>query len=179
MSLLLVKTIHIIAVVSWFAGLFYLGRIFVYHREAIDKPEPDQRILTDHFKIMEGRVYKIIMSPAMVLTWLTGLGLIHLYGLEWFKISTWLHYKMIAVILLTIYHAYCKKVSTALAQKAFPFSSFGFRLFNEVPTLFLIIIVAFAIYKNAISIASLFTSIILIVVVLIILTKLYKSIRER
>jgi putative membrane protein len=179
MSLLLVKTIHIVAVVSWFAGLFYLGRIFVYHREALDKPEPDQRILTDHFKTMEGRVYKIIMSPAMVLTWLTGLGLIHLYGLEWFKMSTWLHYKMIAVILLTIYHSYCKKVSTTLGQKSVPFSSFGFRLFNEVPTLFLITIAALAIYKNTISLTSLFSSLFLIVVVLIILTKLYKALREK
>ena len=178
MDIFLVKTIHIIGVVSWFAGLFYLGRIFVYHREAFDKPEQEKQILTKQFDLMEMRVFKIIMTPAILITWITGLLMIHIYGLEWFKLSTWLHYKFIFVILLSAYHGYCNKVIRKLGKEEKLFSSFGFRLFNEVPTVLLILIVSLAIYKNAVQISNLMMSILVIMLVLFGLTKLYKSLRR-
>ncbi len=179
MSILILKTIHIIAVVSWFAGLFYLGRMFVYHREALDKSEPAKTILTDQISVMENRVYKIIMNPAMMLSWIFGLLIVYQYGLQWFKLNNWLHFKIILVIGLTIYHMYCKKVIKYLDHGQVPMSSFQFRLFNEVPTIFLITIVALAVFKNATNPITLFVSIIAIILVLILLTLLYKKFRTR
>lgn len=179
MSILIYKTIHIIAVVSWFAGLFYLGRMFVYHREALDKPEPDRTILIDQITIMEHRVYKIIMNQAMILSWVFGILMIYQYGMEWFKLNTWLHYKILLVIGLTGYHLYCNKMISYLGKGKLPMSSMGFRLFNEVPTIFLITIVALAIFKNATNPITLFVSILAIILLLILLTLLYKKIRSK
>jgi putative membrane protein len=179
MELFVVKTIHIIGVISWFAGLFYLGRIFVYHSEAFEKSAQEKYILTSQFKLMEQRVFKIIMNPALLITWITGLVMIHLYGLEWFKLSVWLHYKMTFLIFLSIYHAYCAKVIKKLGKEEFLMSSMGFRLFNEVPTILMILIVSLAVYKNTLSIGVLLFWIFVITVLLIILTRIYKSIRDR
>lgn len=179
MELFITKTIHIIGVISWFAGLFYLGRIFVYHREAFEKSAQEKDILTDQFQLMEQRVFKIIMNPALLITWITGLLMIHLYGIEWFKLSTWVHYKMTFVVLLSIYHGYCSKVIKKLKREEFLMSSMGFRLFNEVPTIFMILIVSLAVYKNSISIGELLFWIFVIMIILIVLTKMYKYIRDK
>ena len=148
MLLLLFKTIHFVGFTAWLAGIFYLVRMFVYHTEAYDEAEPAGSILQERYALMEHRVYHIICNPAMIITWLAGIGIIATYGWEWFGFNTWLHIKIVLLMLLTIYQLYCKKLMNDLLKGKTGYSSFQFRLFNEVPTLLLIAIIIFAVYKN-------------------------------
>jgi len=177
-AILIFKIIHIVGFVAWFAGLFYLVRMFVYHTEAFDYEEPKNGILRNQYNIMEWRVYSIICNPAMMITWTFGLLMIYLYGYEWFADNRWLHIKITLLILMTIYHVYCKSLIRKLEKGKTGFSSTQFRLFNEVPTLFLILISSIAVFKNATNYMVLVASIIGIAVILVIMTKLYKKIRE-
>ena len=107
MSILLLKSIHIIAAVAWFAGLFFLVRIFVYHRESFDMEEPKSSILGQEYGLIEGRVYKIICTPAMVITWICGLAMIGIYmgqDSQWMAVNGWLHVKLLLVILYQRIH---------------------------------------------------------------------------
>ena len=126
MAVLVFKTLHIIGFTAWFAGLFYLVRIFVYHTEAYDLSDPEKSIMRKQYNLMENRVYKIIMNPAMMLTWTCGLIMIYLYGWEWYKANIWLHFKIGLLILLTIYHVYCKGLIKKLEKGKTGFTSFGF-----------------------------------------------------
>lgn len=150
------KSLHVVGFVSWFAGLFYLVRIFVYLMEAGEREEPARTILTEQFTAMSWRVYKIICNPAMMITWVAGLGMITLdllgvtsYG--YFSAGTpgWLHVKLLLLVLLTVYHVYCKKLIGRMEAGERPFSAWQFRLFNEVPTLFLVSISFIAVYGKA------------------------------
>ena len=87
----LFKALHIVGFVAWFAGMFYLVRMFVYHREAQDDEQPKRDILTQQFNRMEWRVYKINCNPAMMLTWICGLSMLYLNGLEWLKVNPWMY----------------------------------------------------------------------------------------
>lgn len=151
MALFFFKSLHIVAFVAWFAGLFYLVRMFVYHREAQDQPEPARGILSAQFALMEWRVYRIICNPAMLLTWACGLAMLYLHGLAWLAANPWMHVKLLLLVLLSGYQAWCKKVIQVLERGAFPYSSFQFRLLNEVPTVFLLSIVLLAVYRNALN----------------------------
>jgi putative membrane protein len=172
------KIIHIIGFVAWFAGLFYLVRMFVYHTEAYDYEEPKKDILRTQFNLMERRVYTIICNPAMMITWTFGLLMIYGYGYEWFALSFWLHIKIAILILMTIYHVYCKLLIRKLEVGKTGFTSTQFRLFNEVPTLFLILITSIAIFKNATNPFILIGSIIGIGILLVVMTKIYKLVRD-
>ncbi|MEM9545526.1 MAG: protoporphyrinogen oxidase HemJ [Bacteroidota bacterium] len=172
------KIFHIVGFVAWFAGLFYLVRMFVYHTEAFDKKEPKQGILRSQFNLMEWRVYKIICNPAMMITWTAGLTMIFLQSYDWFAANTWLHFKITLVFLLTIYHVYCKRIIKKLEHGKTGLSSTQFRLFNEVPTVFLILISSIAVYKNATNPYILVVTIIGIIILLIVFTKMYKKVRE-
>ncbi len=171
------KVTHIIGFVAWFAGLFYLVRMFVYHTEAYDYEEPKKDILRTQFNLMEWRVYSIICNPAMMITWTFGLLMIYLYGYDWFAVNTWLHFKIGILILMTIYHIYCKSLIRKLENNKAGFSSTQFRLFNEIPTIFLILIVSIAVFKNGTNPYILVLSIAGIAILLIAMTKLYKRIR--
>ena len=171
------KIIHIVGFVAWFAGLFYLVRMFVYHTEAYDFEEPKKDILRSQFNLMEWRVYSIICNPAMMITWTFGLLMIYMYGYEWFAINHWLHFKIVLLILMTVYHVYCKSLIKKLEKGKTGFSSTKFRLFNEIPTLFLITITSIAVFKNTTNPFILVASIVGIIVVLVILTKVYKKMR--
>lgn len=173
------KIVHIIGFTAWFAGLFYLVRMFVYHTEAYDEAQPKQDILKAQFHLMETRVYKIICNPAMLITWIFGLLMIYHNGMDWFKVNYWLHAKLVLVFLLSGYMGYCKTLIKQLKEGKTKFSSTQFRLFNEVPTLFLILIVSTAIFKNATNPLILGVSIVGVMISLILLTKLYKRIREK
>ncbi|MFK7931939.1 MAG: CopD family protein, partial [Saprospiraceae bacterium] len=98
MLILYAKVIHIIGFVAWFAGLFYLVRMFVYNVEADDKPKNKKKILQDQYHIMQWRVYKIIVNPAMMITWTAGLTMLYLHGMEWFKVNFWMHSKLLLLI---------------------------------------------------------------------------------
>ena len=140
-SYLLFKSLHLIAVVSWMAGLLYLPRIFVYHVENKEKKEA-----TDIFEVMEKRLYFYIMIPAMILTWLFGIILVYLNGIEIFS-QLWMQLKIVLVILLSAYNDYLGKCLLSLKNNTNIRSAKFFRIINEIPTVMLIFIVFLVIFK--------------------------------
>ena len=140
-SYLLFKSLHLIAVVSWMAGLLYLPRIFVYHVENKQKKEA-----TDIFEVMEKRLFFYIMRPAMIFTWIFGLILIYLNGIEIFY-QLWMQVKLVLVILLSGYNDYLGRCLVSLKNNSNSKSSKFFRIINEIPTVMLIFIVFLAIFK--------------------------------
>ena len=140
-SYLLFKSLHLISVISWMAGLLYLPRIFVYHVENL-KDKNTSLI----FKVMEKKLYFYIMTPAMILTWLFGLILISSLGPEIFS-TTWIKLKLLLVILLTTYHFYLSKLLGDFEIDQNTKSSKFFRIINEVPTILLILIVFIVVFK--------------------------------
>ena len=137
---LLFKSLHIIAVISWMAGLLYLPRIFVYHAEAQDISQKEV------FKVMERKLYNFIMMPAMIASWLFGLLLIHFLGFSIFS-EIWMQIKLVSILLLTHYHFYLGKNLRLFSKDENNKSSKFFRIINEIPTLLLIIIVFSVIFK--------------------------------
>ena len=138
---LLFKSLHLIAVISWMAGLLYLPRIFVYHVENYKKKET-----TEIFETMEKKLYFYIMRPAMIISWLFGILLIYQIGFESFS-QFWLQLKIFFVIILTVYHEYLGKCLTSLRDGSNSKSSRFFRIINEIPTILLILIVFIVIFK--------------------------------
>ncbi len=138
---LIFKSLHLIAVISWMAGLLYLPRIFVYHVENFEKREA-----TEIFETMEKKLYFYIMRPAMLLTWIFGIILIYINGLETFS-QLWLQVKLVLIILLTIYHEYLGACLKSLRLRANNKTSSFFRIINEVPTILLIFIIFIVVFK--------------------------------
>ena len=137
---LLFKSLHLIAVISWMAGLLYLPRIFVYHSEN------DNEIITNVFKTMEKKLFYYIMTPAMILSWFFGLILIHEIGFNQLA-NLWLQLKLLLVTLLTIYHFYLGYLLTKFKSDLNEKTSKFYRYLNEIPTLLLILIVFIVIFK--------------------------------
>jgi len=137
---LLFKSLHLIALISWMAGLLYLPRIFVYHSEN------DNKIVTTVFKTMEKKLFYYIMTPSMLLSWLFGLLLVSIIGFNQFA-SLWLQCKLILVCLLTIYHFYLGYLLNRFKFNQNTKSSKFYRYINEIPTLLLILIVFIVIFK--------------------------------
>ena len=137
----ILKTVHIFSVIAWMAGLLYLPRIFVYHVENKEKKEA-----TDIFEVMEKRLLFYIMRPAMIFTWIFGLILIYLNGIEIFS-QLWMQIKIVLVVLLSAYNDYIGKCLLALKNNTNTRSSKFFRIINEVPTILLILIVFIVIFK--------------------------------
>ena len=140
-SYLLFKSLHLIAVISWMAGLLYLPRIFVYHVENKEKKEA-----TDIFEVMEKRLFYYIMRPAMVFTWIFGLILIYLNGVEIFS-QLWMQIKIVLVILLSAYNDYLGKCLLSLKNNSNTRTSKFFRIINEIPTVLLIGIIIVVVFK--------------------------------
>ena len=140
-SYLLLKSLHLIAVISWMAGLLYLPRIFVYHVENLK-----DKNISSIFKTMERKLYFYIMMPAMILTWIFGLILISNLGFEVFS-TLWMKLKLLLVVLLTIYHFYLAKLLGNFKLNENTKSSKFFRIINEVPTILLILIVFIIVFK--------------------------------
>ncbi len=138
---LLFKSIHLIAVISWMAGLLYLPRIFVYHAENIENINS-----SNIFKTMEKKLFYYIMTPAMILSWIFGLMLIFTLGFSVFN-ELWIQLKLIFVILLTIYHFYLGKCVSNFVINQNNSSSKFYRIINEIPTILLIIIVFIVVFK--------------------------------
>ena len=138
---LLFKSLHLIAVISWMAGLLYLPRIFVYHVENYQKKEA-----TEIFEIMEKRLFNYIMRPAMLLSWLLGIILILNIGIETFSFL-WLQIKLILVFLLSVYNEYLGKCVKLLKIGENKKSAKFYRIINEIPTILLILIVFIVIFK--------------------------------
>ena len=138
---LIFKSLHIIAVISWMAGLLYLPRIFVYHVE-----NNEEKKISNVFKVMEKKLYFYIMTPAMILSWLFGISLLHYLGIDQIN-QFWLKAKILLVVILTLYHLYLGKCLKDFAIDINKRSSKFFRIFNEVPTILLIFIIFVVIFK--------------------------------
>ena len=138
---LLFKSLHLIAVISWMAGLLYLPRIFVYHSQNNTQP-----IISEVFKVMEKKLFYYIMTPAMILSWIFGLLLIHEIGFD--KLGQkWKILKLIFVVLLTLYHLYLGKILGQFKLDSNKHSHKFYRYINEIPTLLLILIIFVVIFK--------------------------------
>ncbi len=138
---LLFKSLHLISVISWMAGLLYLPRIFVYHAE-----NNDDRKVSDVFKVMEKKLYLYIMTPAMILSWLFGLLLIQSIGFQQLG-QTWMILKIIFVIFLSLYHFYLGQTLNKFKIDQNTHSHKFYRLINEIPTILLILIIFVVIFK--------------------------------
>lgn len=133
------KALHIIAVISWMAGMLYLPRLFVYHADAVSGSEQSET-----FKVMERRLLKFIMTPAMIMTWLVGIVLV-LQG-QWFG-ATWFHVKLALVLVMTILHGLFTQWAREFALDRNPREQKFYRIINEIPTVLMILIVALATVK--------------------------------
>ncbi len=173
------KSLHIIGFVSWFAALFYLPRLFIYHTEALDEQEPKRSILLAQYIIMENRLYKIIMTPALVITFVGGLSMLHLRGMDWLQYNAWMHWKLGLLTLLVAYHFYSNSIMKRLAAETKVMTSTQFRLYNEVTTLFLVAIVLLAVYKNSLQFWYALGGLIGLGISLSLGVRFYKAIRER
>lgn len=140
------KAFHIVGIVVWFAGLFYLVRLFIYHVEANQEPEPARTILKNQYQIMEKRLYNIITTPGMLVTVAMAIGLLSTEP-DVLK-EGWLHVKLGFVVLLLGYHHYCKRLMKQLAQDTCKWNSQQLRALNEAPTIMLVVIVLLAVFKN-------------------------------
>ena len=139
--MLWIKSLHVIAMVAWFAGLFYLPRLFVYHVGCADAPGRER------FEVMERRLYWAIMTPAAVVTVLTGLALLVDYAWAAYSKAGWLHVKLTLVALLVVYHWLCGRYLVALREGRNTHSARFYRVFNELPTLILVAVVCLTIVK--------------------------------
>lgn len=146
MAYLFFKALHFIGFVSWFAGIFYIVRLFVYHREAWDRKDETGSILRKQYEVMEGRLLNIIQTPALFMTLTGGIGML-VISPDWLT-QPWLHVKLTLVAGLIIYHISNYRQMKKLRTVPTRFSSMGFRLYNELPTLALIAIVMLAVWKN-------------------------------
>ena len=181
---LLFKAFHIVGFVAWFAGLFYFVRMFVHHTDGLAKPEPDRSVLHRQFVKMEDLVYRIIVSRAMMITWSFGLAMLawntYYFGADWWAANPWMHVKLVLLVLLTGYQIWCKRIMLHLRDTMeSPFSSFQFRLANELPTLFLLAIVLLGVFKNMLNFLYAFGGIVAFGVLLFFLAKAFKKSRER
>ena len=146
MYYLYLKVFHIIGVIVWFAGLFYLGRLFVYHREADDRSEPERTTLKSQFSLMERRLYYGIAWPGLCISVFFGIALIIVSGFP-----GWLHVKLAFVAALVAYHLWCGYLRKSLLKENCIWNGTKFRLFNEIPTLLLFSTVFIVVFKSSIS----------------------------
>ena len=173
----IVKSLHIIFVVTWFAGLFYIVRLFVYHYEAAITDEPERGILIKQFQLMEKRLWYGITWPSLIGTYIFGIWMILLN--PFFLKTDWMQLKLLFVLGLTIYHFSCQAILNQLKKNIFKYSSQKMRIWNEVATLFLVAIVFLVVAKNTIDYAYGLIGLVAFGVLLMLAIKAYKRIRER
>ena len=171
------KAFHLIGVVVWFAGLFYLVRLFVYHAEASQEPEPAQTILKKQYELMEKRLYNIITTPGMVVTVAMAIGL--LTTEPEVLHDRWLHIKLAFVVALVIYHHYCGRIMRKLASGECQWTGQQFRALNEAPTILLVAIVLLAVFKNNLPTDITAWGIFGMIIVLAVTIQLYAKKRKR
>ena len=169
-----IKALHIIFVVTWFSGLFYIVRLFVYSAEANTKPEPERSILLKQFSIMQKRLWYGITWPSAILTLIFGTWLWYLFG----SLPTWLLVKLLFVLGLFFYHLSLHAIFKQQAKDLFKYSSQQLRLWNEIATLFLFTIVMIAVVKQILSVVWAIAGIVAFAIVLLVAIKLYKKFRK-
>lgn len=171
------KAFHLIGIVVWFSGLFYLVRLFIYHVEANEQPQPAQGILKQQYELMEKRLYNIITTPGMVVTVAMAIGLLTTEPAV--LASTWLRIKLALVALLLAYHGYCWYLMRQLAKGECGWSSQQLRGLNEAPTVLLVAIVLLAVFKNSLPLDTTTWVIFAMVVAMVATIQLYAKKRKR
>lgn len=169
-----IKALHIIFVVTWFSGLFYIVRLFIYSAEANEKTEPERSILLKQFGIMQKRLWYGITWPSAILTLIFGIWMGILYG----SLPTWLLVKLFFVLGLFIYHFSLHKIFKQQRKEIFCWSSQQLRIWNELATLFLISIVMLVVVKQLLSVVWGIVVLIIFSVLLLTAIKLYKKYRK-
>ena len=172
-----IKALHIIFVVSWFAGLFYMVRLFIYHTETKDKSKEEARILVDQYKIMERKLWYIITTPAMVLTVLFGTWMLFLN--PYLLIQPWMHIKLTFIVLLLVYHFICQRTMNQLKRDEIKWTSFQLRLWNELATLFLVAVVFLVELQTSMDWVKGTLGFFLVGIALMIAVKIYKKARNK
>ncbi len=175
MAYLWFKSLHIIGFVTWFAGLFYLVRLFVYHAEAKEKGGTALDVLHPQYSLMEWRLYYIITWPGMLITLIFGTAMVVLNPAI---LTQWLLIKIALVFGLVLYHIYCRTLLIAFSKSENTPSNSILRLYNEVPTLLLVAIVLLAVMKNSLNAVTAFGLLAGLMVILMLGIKIYKRMRN-
>ena len=177
MHILYLKALHIIFVITWFAGLFYIVRLFIYHVEAEKKEEPAKEILQTQYKLMSKRLWYIITWPSAILASVFAFWM--LYKNPYYLQMSWMHIKLTFVFALYFYHFSCQKIFNQLQKNIIKYSALQLRIWNEVATIFLFAIVFLVTLQNAINWVWGVVGIILFGVLMMFAIKLYKKVREK
>lgn len=172
-----IKSLHLIFVVTWFAGLFYIPRLFIYHIEAWQKPSPDREILTDQLKLMTKRLWYIITWPSAILCTVFAIWLLVLMP-GWLQ-QSWMHVKLAFVVLLFMYHLKCHQIFKQLQRDEVKYTSKFMRIWNEGATLILFAVVFLVILKNAFNWIYGVIGIFVLALLLMFGIRLYKRIRDK
>ena len=172
-----IKSLHLIFIITWFAGLFYIVRLFVYQIEASQKPSPEKEIIGEQLKIMASRLWNIITWPSMILALFFGIWLISMR--MFFLSDGWMQVKLVFVILLIIYQFKCHQIFKQLQNGVVKYSSNFMRLFNEAPTIILFSVVFLVILKDGVNWIYGTVGIIIFAILLMMGYKIYKRIREK
>lgn len=172
-----IKALHIIFIVTWFAGLFYIVRLFVYQTEALEKDEPERSILSQQLAIMSKRLWMIITWPSAIITLILGISMIVNYP-TMLKLP-YMHIKLSFVLLLYVYQIYCHKIYRELQQGVAKLSSLQLRILNEVATVILISVVFLIVLKSQLDWIKGTVGFVLVTVGLMIAIKAYKKLREK
>lgn len=172
-----IKSLHLIFVVTWFAGLFYIPRLFIYHIEARQKPSPDKEILSEQLKLMTKRLWYIITWPSAIICTLTAIWLLILMP-AWLQ-QPWMHVKLAFVALLFGYHFKCHQIFKQLQRDEVKYTSKFMRIWNEVATLILFAVVFLVVLKSAFNWIYGIVGMFLLMILLMLGIRWYKKVRER
>jgi putative membrane protein len=170
-----IKALHIIFVVTWFSGLFYIVRLFIYNREANDKPEPEKKLLQQQFGIMIRRLWFGITWPSAVLTLIFGLSMWYMLG----SLPVWLAVKLCFVLGLFAYHLSIHVLYLQQSKADFRYSSQQLRIWNEVATVFLVAIIFLAVVKQSLSWVWALGGLFALMLVLMAAIRVYKAVRTK
>ena len=172
-----IKSLHLIFVVTWFAGLFYIPRLFIYHIEAWQKPSPDKEILSEQLKLMTKRLWYIITWPSAILCTLFAIWLLILMP-GWLQ-QPWMHVKLAFVVLLFVYHFKCHQIFKQMQRNDIRYTSNFMRIWNEVATIILFAVVFLVILKSAFNWIYGIVGMFALAILLMLGIKMYKRYRER
>ena len=177
MDYLYLKALHIIFIITWFAGLFYIVRLFIYTTEALEKEEPEKSILSKQLNLMTRRLWYIITWPSAIITLIFGTSLIILQP-DWLRLP-FMHIKLSFVLLLYVYHFLCHRIFKQLQAGLHKYSSQQLRIWNEFSTILLVAIVFLIVVKNQLSWLWGTIGIIIFAVLLMLAIRIYKKIRVK
>ncbi len=172
-----IKALHLIFVITWFSGLFYIIRLFIYFKEAEEKPSLEKNILQKQYTLMSKRLWYIITWPSAVLTTLFAILLLYLNP-GWLT-QSWMHIKLVFVLVLFAYHASCQYLLNQLIKGTLNYSGFALRIWNEVATIILFSVVFLVVLKNSIGWVFGVVGILSVSILLMLGIKLYKNIRKK